>query len=171
MPKIPPEWIEFARRLKEERPRTYEELQEEILKKFGGKVSTAAIAHRLKREGEMKATVHLTPDEQLILKERFGSVGAGIRRATRDAIDHYALPADPLEKRVFLELKNKFGPENPVPWKDIIDHIVQTLKIEPPKATRMVQELFAGGYMRAGGGGTYVINERKKFWAESLVGK
>lgn len=171
MVKVSEEWIKYADELKKQRPRTYEELTEEIFKKFGVRISTAALAHHLKRQGEQKATVHLTPEEQLILKERFGSVGAGLRKATRDALDHYALPADPLEKRVYLELKEKFGAENPVSWKDLVDHVVQTLKIEQAKATRMIQGLFAGGYMRAGGGGTYVLNERKKFWAEALVGK
>ena len=168
--KVPEEVIEFARKRREEY-KTLEEIQKEIEDKYGMKVSINTLSRRIRRFGEKRVSVLLTPTEQQVLKERFGSVGRGIRQAVKDALHRYELPEDEITKLAYVNLRNEMLAQERegFTWQEMLD-ILNVIGIKGDEAVKKLQELQRMGYIVRIKGGEYHISERRRSWIEMFMG-
>lgn len=167
--KISEEIIKYASKLKEEY-KTLEECQKAIEEKYGKHVSINTLSRRIRRVGEVKQHVLLTPQEQKILEERFGSVGRGVRQAVKDALFRYKLPDDPIVSRALLDLKLRFGTDTPVSWAEIHKALKENLGLDDMVATKVLQELCRDGYLWRGRDGNFTISEQRRNWVSDVLG-
>lgn len=165
--RMPVEAIERATQLQNEW-KTLDEIREKLIEEGHGEWTISTISKRIRHKDDKTHRVMLSPEQEETLKQRAGSVGAGIREAINKYDRSFRVPDDPEVERGLEVLKGAANDEH-----ILYSNALLALRKEfgtDANLEAILRKCVMSGYMVRHGLGYKISDERFVRGWEALLG-